>query len=179
MLKPKGRQTRRYWESLSDQQLLGVELTTNDPESLEGVVYELPDGDEGPYVEYKYDLRGSDREMLRCVHGNHPHLAGFVVRKGESRFFVGHICGNHIYGEDFEKYTADFNAAVNRQETLRKRREIEKETKPFMAWLEQVSRSDVFKHYNSVRRQIAQHLPWIWENMPRAAFLGASLNGVR
>jgi hypothetical protein len=76
--------------------------------------------DEEPYVEYKYDLRGQEREKLRCVHGNHPHLAGYVMRKGQSRFFVGHICGKHIYGEDFEKYTADFNVAVNRQQALRR-----------------------------------------------------------
>lgn len=179
MLKPQSKPTRRYWDSLSDEKLLSAELTTDDPEKIDNLVYALPPGDEEPYVEYKYDLRGSDREKLRCLHGNHPHLSGFVMRKGEKRFLVGRICGKQIYGEDFDQYTADFDAAVNRQQTLRKRREIEKETVPFMAWLQQVSGSDVFKLYESVRRQIEYRMPWVWENVPRAGHLGVSLSRVK
>lgn len=48
-----------------------------------------------------------------------------------------------------------------------------------MAWLEQVSRSDVFKLYESVRRQILQRMPWVWDNVPRASYLGVSLKGVK
>jgi hypothetical protein len=179
MLKPRQRQSRRFWESLSDQQLLDTELTTDAPENLEKLVFVLPSGDEDSHVEYKYDLRGQEREKLRCIHCNQPHLAGFVVRKGEHRFLVGHICGNHIYGEDFDRYTADFHTAINRQQSLRKRREIEKETEPFMAWLEQVLQSEVFKLYESVRRQIDQRIPWIWDNVPRAAIIGMSAGGVK
>ena len=142
------------------------------PSSLPNLVRQLPAGDEEPYVEFKYDLRGTDREKLRCIHGNHPHLAGFVVRKADKRFLVGHICGKEIYGEDFDHYTADFNAAVNRQQTLRKRREIENETLPFMAWLQKVAELDVFKLYNSVRGQIEHRVPWIWDNVPRVEQLG-------
>ena len=179
MLKPKELRSRRFWETLTDDQLLTVELTTDDPENLDDLVLELPAGDEEPYVEYKYDLRKSGREEFSCVHGHHKHLAGFVMRKGKYRYLVGWQCGKTIYGENFDEYTADFDAAVNRQETLRKRREIEKETVPFMAWLEQVSRSDVFKLYESVRRQILQRMPWVWDNVPRASYLGVSLKGVK
>jgi hypothetical protein len=179
MLKPKELRSRRFWETLTDDQLLTVELVTDDPENLDDLVHELPAGDEEPYVEFKYDLRKSGREEFSCVHGHHRHLAGFVMRKGKFRYLVGWQCGKTIYGEDFDGYTADFDAAVNRQETLRKRREIEKETFPFMAWLEQVSRSDVFKLYGSVRRQIDQRMPWVWDNVPRASYLGASLKGVK
>ena len=179
MRQPKERRPRRFWESLTDDELVDVELTTDDPESLFDLVRELPDGDEEPYVEFKYDLRKSGREELSCVHGHHRHLAGFVMRKGRFRYLVGWQCGKTIYGEDFDHYTADFDAAVNRQETLRKRREIEKETAPFIAWLERVSKSDVFKLYESVRRQIEHRMPWVWENVPRAGHLGPALRGVR
>lgn len=114
MLKPKARQTRRHWENLSDDLLVDTELTTDDPESLENLVYEIPAGDEDPYVEFKYDLRKSEREMFSCVHGHHQHLAGFVMRKGTARFLVGWMCAQTIYGENFEEYTSDFDAAVNR-----------------------------------------------------------------
>src|SRR6185437_7536075 len=142
MLKPKAR-ARRYWESLSDDQLVDVELMTDDPENLENLVGEIPQGDEEPYVEFKYDLRGSEREMFQCVHGHHAHLAGFVFRKGNARFLVGWMCGASIYGEDFGQYTADFDAAVNRQDALKRVREIKSVISPFMNWLEQVSNSEV------------------------------------
>lgn len=179
MRKPKPRPTRRYWESLSDEQLLDAELTTDDPEGLENVVYELPPGDDEPYVEYKYDLRGSEREMLRCVHGNHPHLAGFVMRKGKYRFFVGHICGEKIYGENFEHYTADFNAAVQRQDALRRKREIEQATRPVVDWMNGVVESPVFGLYKSLRDRIAEHLPWIFDNIPPVAAMAHRNAAVR
>lgn len=172
MRKPKPLQPQRFWESLSDEQLLAVDLTTDDPENLEGVVFEIPPGDEEPYVEYKYDLRGSDREMLRCVHGNHPHLAGFVMRKDDRRFLVGHICGEKIYGENFERYTADFDAAVNRRNAAQRRREIEEATRPFANWLAEVSGSPVFNLYASVCDRMYEHMQWIYDNLPRAAAIG-------
>src|SRR5580700_6974448 len=116
MLTPRDRPPRRYWEALSDDLLLDVELTTDNPQSLPDVVTELPMGDDEPHVEYKYDFRRSDSEKLRCVHCHQLHLAGYVMLKNGNRFFVGHICGKHIYGEDFEQYTADYNAAANRQQ---------------------------------------------------------------
>jgi hypothetical protein len=174
MLKPKEQRVHRYWENLTDDQLLKVDLTTDDPENLDNLVRELPPDFEDSYVEYKYDLRGSEREEFSCVHGHHKHLAGFVMRKGEKRWLVGHICAESIYGETFDQYKADFNSAVNRQVTLRKRREIDDAIAPFIGWLKQVSDSGLFNLYESVRSQVKERLPWIWENAPRAAALGAS-----
>ena len=50
---------------MSDEHLLAVELTTDDPEALENLVREIPAGDEEPHVEFAYDLRGSGRE--NCI----------------------------------------------------------------------------------------------------------------
>jgi hypothetical protein len=159
MLTPQNRPPRRYWEALSDDLLLDVELTTENPQSLPGLTTELPKGEEDPHVEYKYDLRGSESDKLRCVHCHQLHLAGYVMRKNDRRFFVGHICGNHIYGESFDQYTTDYDTAVNRQQSLRRKREIENATKPFLAWVEGISRSDIFDHYDSVVEQM-------WDRMP-------------
>jgi hypothetical protein len=68
---------------------------------------------------------------------------------------------------------------VNRQQTLRKRREIETLTGPFMAWLQQVAASDVFKLYDSMRRQISFRMPWIWENVPLAGHYGMTVARVK
>lgn len=164
MLKPKSK-PYRFWASLSDEALLNVELTTDDPERLSDIVRQLPAGDEEPYVEYKYDLRGSGREELRCLHCHQPHLAGFVMRKGTHRFFVGHICGNHIYGENFDEYTADFDQARSRQNTLRRVREVQDAVQPFLAWIETLLTSTLFQHYDRVRQQIADHMPILWEQL--------------
>jgi hypothetical protein len=177
MLKPKGRQTRRHWENLNDEQLVDMELTTDDPESLANLVYEIPEGEEEPYVEFKYDLRKSDREKFSCVHGHHQHLAGFVMRKGTARFLVGWMCAESIYGEDFDKYTADFDAAVNRRDALQRVREIRSAVNPFVAFLEAISHSDVFKHFNRVRGQLREQMPWVYENLPAASMMNARIIG--
>jgi hypothetical protein len=75
-----------FWDSVSDEELLATELTTDDPERLEGLVTALPDDYRDSYMEYSYDLRGSGREEFVCVHGHHKHLCGFVMRKGDQRW---------------------------------------------------------------------------------------------
>ncbi len=166
----------RYWKSLTDEELLNTELTTDDPEGVPGLVKEVPEGDDETYVQYKYDLRGSGREQeLVCVHGHHQHLAGFVMRKGYKSFLVGWMCGKTIHGIDFEQCTADFDAAVNRRHVLKRRREIEDATGPFQKWLQEFAQSDVFEKYQRVRSQLEQHLPWIWENVPRARYFDPRL----
>jgi hypothetical protein len=181
MLKPRRRaQSLRYWESLSDEQLIETELMTDDPEALDDLVQEVPPGDEEPHVEFKYDLRGSGRQdEFTCVHGHHKHLAGFVMRKGDKRFLVGWMCGASIYGEDFEQYTADFDAAVVRRDALRRVREVKSAVEPFIAWLNQTAASEVFKQYESVEEQMAERMPWIWENLPALSALDSRAVGAQ
>ena len=50
------RQRSSHWSSVSDDLLLSVELTTDDPENLTNLVHEMPAGDEEPHVEFAYDL---------------------------------------------------------------------------------------------------------------------------
>jgi hypothetical protein len=156
-----------HWSKLSDEELLGTELTTDDPGSLEGLVTALPDGYEDSYVEYSYDLRGSDRDELVCVHGHHRHLAGFVMRKDDLRWLVGWMCGASIYGERFGQHKADFNAAVERRKRLTKRREVEYLTRPLTEWLNRAYASNVFEQYQYIRDQLKDKLPWIWRNARR------------
>jgi hypothetical protein len=169
MLKPKSHAPRGFWQKLSDEVLIETDLIVDDPETLENLVYELPAGDEEPYVEFKYDLRMTEREKLHCVHGNHPHLSGFVMRKGGKRFLVGRICGKTIYNEDFDAYTADFDAAIIRKDALVRVREIRTAVDPFMAWLQEVSQSDAFKHFGKLRGRLYEELPWVYDNLEVAA----------
>lgn len=158
---------RKYWESLSDEELVKTEMLTDDPQNLDGLVTVIPEGSEEPFVELKYDLRKSGREPFHCVHGNHAHLAGFVMRKGPVRFLVGWMCGKSIYGEDFDQFTADFDTAVMRRDTLRRALDIKNAVDPFRTWLNEVFTSDVFARFESVRDQMYEHLPWMSENLER------------
>jgi hypothetical protein len=163
---PKNSTVRKFWESLSDEELENTDLIIDDPESLPGLVKEIPEGDEDTYVEFKYDLRGSGRaEEFECVHGHHRHLAGFVMRKGERRFMVGWICGGTIYGEDFDAYTADFDAAVARKDTLRRAKDIRTAIDPFLAWIKEVNTSGVFGKFQNTRDQAYEHFQWVYDNL--------------
>jgi len=132
---------------------------------LADLVLELPAGDEEPHVEYSYDLRGSERERLHCVHGNHAHLAGFVMNKGGKRFLVGHICGKNIYGENFEVYTKDYYAARDRQDILRRVREVKATIDPFLRWMHEVSESRIFALYEEFSHQINERMGWLWSDL--------------
>jgi hypothetical protein len=162
MLKPKTRQERAsHWNSLSDNDLLDAELTTDSPDQLEGLVFHVPEGAEEPYVEFKYDLRKTEHEKLRCCHCNQPHLAGFVMNKLGQRFLVGHICGEHIYAENFSHYTNDYDMAVERRDTLRRVRDARAVIEPFSAWLKEFSESNVFDLYHRIQDQFDERMEWL------------------
>ena len=156
MLKPKAAQPHNHWDNLSDEQLLDLELQVDDPRTLPGLVFDVPEGPEEPHVEFKYDLRGEDIEEFHCVHGHHRHKAGFVMRKGKDRFMVGHICGKSIYGEDFDRYTADYNAAVNRQDALIRVRDLRHAVGAFGKWVDETAASDAAIHFDEVGRKLAK-----------------------
>jgi len=120
MLKPKIAD-RQHWEAVSDEELLGKNLTTDNPLGLDCLVTEIPDGPEEPHVEFSYNLE----DEVRCIHCNHLHKHGFVLRKGGYRYIVGWICGEKIYGEKFDKYAADFKAAQARQDAMRRVQSIQ------------------------------------------------------
>ncbi len=153
------------WAAMQDNELIDTALTTDDPESLPNIVRQVPPGSEEPFVEYTYDLNGSGRPRLHCVHENHAHLKGFVMNKAGQRFLVGWVCGEKLYGQHFNKLYADYDAAVTRQDSLKRAREIKRATEPFGAWLTEVADSDVFKRFESVREQMFEHFEWVHENL--------------
>ena len=180
MLKPKSRdKSANYWDSLSDIDLLNAELTTDSPEPLENLVRQLPAGDYESYVEYKYDLRGTEHDKLRCVHCNQPHFRGYVMNKGGERFLVGHICGAHIYGEDFNRYTNDYEVAVERRDTLRRARDARAVIQPFMIWLKAFSQSEIFDQYEKLRDQFEERMSWLYKQLSKHTNFNAGMSGIR
>src|ERR1700722_19046424 len=104
----------RHWTNISDDELVDLDLQIDSPDTLPGIVTEIPPQHEKAYIEFTYDLRGSEREEdFVCVHGHHRHLHGAVMRIGDVRFLVGWICAKTIYQESLAGRIADYNAAVN------------------------------------------------------------------
>ena len=171
---------KRYWESISEDHLLAVDLTTDDPEKLEIFTLTVPDGPDGSFVEYGYNLRGLEREKIRCAHCHQLQLAGVVVNKGGLRFPVGHICGAHIYGVDFAALKKDYDTAVIRQDTLRRVREIRAVVDPFLEWMEQFSNSPAFHLRDELLLQLRKRMPWLWEQLQwHTNNTGGYLNGLK
>lgn len=156
---------KKHWQSVSDSYLLSVELTTDDPEQLDNLTSTLPQGPEEPFVEFGYDLRGLERERIRCTHCHQPHLAGVVVNKGGKRFLVGHICGAHIYGANFAIIKRDYEEAVLRQDVLRRAENVRTVIDPFLQWIQQVSESGIFQLNEDFRYQFRKRLPWLWDTL--------------
>ncbi|MCK1671229.1 hypothetical protein [Bradyrhizobium sp. 150] len=171
-------QPNRFWATVTDEQLVDLNLEIDDPETLPGLVHEVPDNYREAHVEFKYDLRGKgiDQEFS-CVHGHHQHKAGFVMKLGDARFMVGHICAKSIYGENFDQYTADIDAAIIRKDALRRVRELRDAILPFEAWLKQLAESDTMKSWSKLRGQLDSHLPFLYDNLTAYAQLDRRITG--
>jgi hypothetical protein len=157
--------TKRYWESVSDTHLLTIQLTTDSPETLENLVSNVPGGPGDSFVEYGYDLRKSEHAKMRCTHCHQPHLAGLVINKDGQRFSVGHICGEHIYGANFAVLRKDYDTAVDRQNTLRRIREIRVVVDPFLEWMAVFAGADVFEKYTELKARLQKNMPWLWAQL--------------
>jgi hypothetical protein len=167
--KPTGGAKRRHWAGVSDDRLIDLDLEINNPDRLEGLVSEVPVNFAEAHVEFKYDLRGQDVAEFSCVHGHHQHKAGFVMNVEGVRFMVGWICAKSIYDEDFDQYTADFDAAVNRRDALRRVRVLRDAMTPFAAWVEALSKSEAVKHFGKIRGFLNHQMPWVYDNLPALA----------
>jgi hypothetical protein len=143
----------------SDERLIDLDLEIDNPETLEGLVREVPINYADAHVEFKYDLRGIDVAEFTCVHGSHQHKAGFVMNVDGARFLVGWICAKAFYNEDFDRYTADFDAAIGRRDALRRAREMRDAIAGFSAWLDHVSSSTVLGAFSTVSDRLRNHMP--------------------
>lgn len=178
MQKSSSHQPRRFWTTISDEQLIDLNLQIDNPETLPGLIQEVPDNFQDAHVEFKYDLRGDDlAPLFSCVHGHHKHKAGFVMKLGDARFMVGHICAKSIYGEDFDQYTADIDAAITRQDALRRVRELRDAVRPFDEWLRQLAESETVKAWQRLRGQLDSHMPFIFDGLTGYAQLDPRISG--
>jgi hypothetical protein len=159
--KPSRKVGASYWSTLTEEQLLRTAFTTNDPESLEGLIEDVPATDELPFVELWYDFRGTKRERLRCVHCRyHNHLAGYVIRTTEGqRFLVGHECGDKLYGADFEILRSDYDDARDYASNLRRWRNLQAVLPGFLEWLAELQCCAAVRTYRDTKKAFRDELP--------------------
>lgn len=150
-----------FWSRLSDEELLRISFTTDDPEHLYGLVEDVPAARGRPFVEFAYDFRGSKRSNIRCAHCRYPnHLAGFVIKTGDgTRFLCGNTCGAKIYGADFEGLHRDFTYARDRAADLRRVANLRNALPAFVEYLGQLRSNPAFGLYMDVRQQFAKEMP--------------------
>ncbi|MGY4173982.1 hypothetical protein [Bradyrhizobium sp. USDA 4529] len=150
-----------YWSSLTEEQLLRTAFTTDDPESLLGLIEDVPSSDQLPFVEYWYDFRGTKRERIRCVHCRyHNHLAGYVIRTDNGqRFLVGHECGDKLYGADFEDLRRDYDNARDYAKNLRRWRNLQEALPDFLEWLSELQRCPAVRAYRDTKKAFRDEMP--------------------
>ncbi|SDO49204.1 hypothetical protein [Afipia sp. GAS231] len=165
-----------HWSSVSDERLIDLDFEIDNPEVLAGLVRQVPANYGDAHVEFKYDLRGADVPEFTCVHGSHQHKAGFVMNVGGVRFMVGWICAKAIYNEDFDRYTADFEAAIGRRDALRRVRELRDAMAQFSAWLDKIGSSNVLEAFARVNKQLENHMPWVFQTLQAAN--GREIEGI-
>lgn len=155
-----------HWRRLSDAELLEAQFDTTDPERLEGLVEEVPEG-ETPHVEFAYNLADKSREYVRCSHCHRRnHHRGFVMRTDEGvRFLVGKDCGEKEYGARFEEFTNDFDAARNRADYLRMQRAIRNATPAFKAMLAELRSNAAVRAYAPFIEEFRSLMPRVWGEM--------------
>lgn len=173
---PRPTNTKGYWTQLTDDELLKRELLAEQPHLVEDLVFELPKNDAEPFVEFCYDLKGSSHEKLRCVHCHQPHLKGLIVNQGGCRFYVGHICGERIYGEKFNRLKVDFDAAVERRAVASRVRRVREVLEPFNAWMHGVVNSGVFDAYSKLHSRWYVEFEWLFDNLAGVERVSGRIN---
>jgi hypothetical protein len=113
----------------NDSELRGREFTTASPDTLDGLLHNVPADRGTPAVEFNYDVTPPGgqkqrdlRPYIRCVHCNeNNHWKGFVLKYADgARITVGKDCGAKIYGAQFDTAKRAFDRLRSRQDYLRR-----------------------------------------------------------
>jgi hypothetical protein len=150
-----------YWSGLTDEELLTISFTTEDPESLPGLVFDLPAINARPIVEYAYNFRGTKRGLIRCAHCKYPnHREGFVIKVDENtRFLCGHNCGKKIYGVDFDMLRSEFSLARSRQLSLLRMNKLREKLPSFNSYIFELRTSAGMAGFKNIKTEFRKNMP--------------------
>jgi hypothetical protein len=107
---------------LTDNQLLGIELRTDDPSAIENLSTNRPYLEGPPTILMEYHLPQS-RATVRCCYCDTktPHRNGFVIEGAYGRrHLIGSSCGPKHLGLSFNEARTGFKTQLARQSLLRR-----------------------------------------------------------
>ncbi|WP_430913440.1 hypothetical protein [Methylobacterium sp. sgz302541] len=160
-----------YWKTRSDDELLEMEFTTDDPESLENVSNDPPP-DEEAMVELAYNVAGRERGRAQCVFCKHPnHDRGVVMlyRDGQRRL-VGRDCAHKRYGVVFDELVKDFDAAKDRRDYVERQRTILSKRADLVDLIRTMRLDPNVAAFSDTRQRLSDFLgPAAWGRLVRVA----------
>ncbi len=160
-----------FWKTRSDDELLEMEFTTDDPESLENVSNDPPP-DEEAMVELAYNVAGRERGRAQCVFCKHPnHDKGVVMlyRSGGRRL-VGRDCAHKRYGVVFDELVKDFDAARDRRDYVERQRTVLSQRTDLVDQISEMGRDPAVECFADIQRQLRSMLgKRVWARLERVA----------
>lgn len=160
-----------FWKTRSDDELLTMEFTTDDPESLDNVSNDPPP-DEEAMVELAYNVAGRDRGRAQCVFCKHPnHDKGVVMlyRSGGRRL-VGRDCAHKRYGVVFDELVKDFDAARDRRDYVERQRMVLSQRSELVDQIAAMRADPAVQAFMDVRRRLQAMLGrTVWARLERVA----------
>jgi hypothetical protein len=160
-----------FWKTRSDDELLEMEFTTDDPESLDNVSNDPPP-DEEAMVELAYNVAGRERGRAQCVFCKHPnHDRGVVMlyRSGGRRL-VGRDCAHKRYGVVFDELVKDFDAARDRRDYVERQRTVLSQRTDLVDQIVAMARDPAVQAFADIQRQLRAMLgKSLWAKLQRIA----------
>lgn len=147
---------RSFWAERTDRELLELELTTTDPEALQGISEEMPPV-QGVYVELGYDVSGRPNGKVRCVYCKRKnHFHGVVVRdEAGGRYLVGRDCALTRHGVVYGTLVKDYDEAVSRQEALKRQARFHALRKEMSAYMRTARAEPSIAAFDRIRSELA------------------------
>lgn len=149
------------WDSLTDDQLLRVRWSTDDPLSLPNLQTAIP-ADLGEFqIELAYDLTAEDA-AVPCAHcpQHQKHRHGFVLRDDQDRrYLLGSTCGPKAYGSDYRIASNARGRAKRRYDLLTRWIALRDDLPDQIQELAGVAASGLARVLRSGRRRLEQEAP--------------------
>ncbi|MCJ2114177.1 hypothetical protein MKK64_23700 [Methylobacterium sp. E-025] len=168
-----------FWKSRSDDELLEMEFTTDDPESLDNISNDPPP-DEEAMVELAYNVAGRDAGRVRCVFCKYPnHERGVVMlyRTGQRRL-VGRDCAHKHYGVTFDALVQDFDAAHDRVNYVERQRLAVSERIDLLGLLRAMRAAPAIREFAETRRRLRDFMGnTLWDRFVKIADRDEPLSG--
>ena len=149
------------WDALSDDQLLRVQWSTDDPLALPNIQSTIP-VDLGEFqIELAYDLSPDDTPVP-CAHcpQHQRHRHGFVLRDDrDRRYLLGSTCGPKAYGSDYRLASNARGQAKRRYDLLKRWITISADVPNRVTELAVIASSPFTRILRSGRQRLEQKAP--------------------